>query len=156
NPWRFSFDTDDSLWIADVGQNEIEEIDRIPADEIDGANLGWSGYEGSEPYLDGDGRRPEDPVMPVFEYTHADGNCSITGGFVYRGTAIEGLQGSYLFADFCAGRVRAVRLDASGALAAEYDLGIDVDGPVSFGVDADGEPYVLASDGSVARIEPAA
>ena len=155
NPWRFAFDEDDSLWIADVGQNEIEEIDRLPADQIDGANLGWSGYEGSKPYLDGEGRRPDDAVMPVFEYTHADNNCSITGGFVYRGTAIDGLQGAYLFADFCVGRLRAVRLDATGGLAAEYDLGIDVAGPVSFAADADGEPYVLASDGSVARIEPA-
>lgn len=155
NPWRFSFDTDGSLWIADVGQNAIEEIDRIRADQIDGANLGWSGYEGSEPYLDGDGRRPEDPVMPVFEYSHDSGNCSVTGGFVYRGTAIDGLQGAYLFADFCVGRLRAVRLDDAGAFAAEFDLGIDVDGPVSFGADADGEPYVLATDGSVARIEPA-
>ncbi|MBX3286224.1 MAG: PQQ-dependent sugar dehydrogenase, partial [Actinobacteria bacterium] len=92
NPWRFSFDTDGSLWIADVGQNAVEEVDRLPAGEIEGANLGWSGYEGSEPYLDGDGRRPDDPVMPVFEYRHEDGNCSITGGFVYHGTALAGLE----------------------------------------------------------------
>lgn len=155
NPWRFSFDTDDSLWIADVGQNVIEEINHLPADDIDGANLGWSGYEGSEPYLDGDGRRPEDPWMPLFEYSHDGGNCSVTGGFVYRGTAIEDLQGAYLFADFCVGRVRAVQIDETGAFSAELDLGIDVEGPVSFAVDADGEPYVLATDGTIARIEPA-
>lgn len=154
NPWRFSFDTDGSLWIGDVGQGEIEEVDRLPAGEIDGANLGWSGYEGSKPYLDGDGRRPDDPVMPVFEYTHADGNCSITGGFVYRGTAIEGLQGAYLFADYCAGRVRAVRLDDEGAFEAEFDLGVSLGGPVSFTADADGEPYVLSGSGVIVRLVP--
>ncbi len=90
NPWRFAFDTDGSLWIGDVGQNEIEEIDLLAPDEIDGANLGWSGYEGTEPYLDGEGRRPPDAIAPVFEYRHDGGNCSITGGFVYRGKAIEG------------------------------------------------------------------
>ena len=154
NPWRFSFDTDGSLWIGDVGQGAIEEVDHLPAGEIDGANLGWSGYEGSEPYLDGDGRRPENPVMPVFEYTHEGGNCSITGGFVYRGTAIEGLQGAYLFADYCAGRVRAVRLGSDGAFAAEYDLGVSLGGPVSFAADAEGEPYVLSGSGVIVRLVP--
>jgi glucose/arabinose dehydrogenase len=154
NPWRFSFDTDGSLWIGDVGQGEIEEVDRLPAGEIDGANLGWSGYEGSKPYLDGDGRRPDDPVMPVFEYSHEGGNCSITGGFVYRGTAIEGLQGAFLFADYCAGRVRAVRLADDGTFAAEYDLGVSLGGPVSFTADADGEPYVLSAAGPIVRLVP--
>ena len=154
NPWRFSFDTDGSLWIGDVGQNAIEEVDRLPAGEIEGANLGWSGYEGSEPYLDGDGRRPDDPVMPVFEYRHRDGNCSITGGFVYRGEALDGLRGAYLFADYCAGRVRAIRLDDEGAFAAEYDLGVSLGGPVSFAADADGEPYVLSGSGVIVRLVP--
>ncbi len=154
NPWRFSFDTDGSLWIGDVGQGEIEEVDRLPAGEIDGANLGWSGYEGSKPYLDGDGRRPEDPVMPVFEYSHEGGNCSITGGFVYRGTAIDGLQGAYLFADYCAGRVRAVRLGDDGTFEAEFDLGVSLGGPVSFTADAEGEPYVLSASGVIVRLVP--
>lgn len=155
NPWRFAFDTDGSLWIADVGQNEFEEIDRLPADSIEGANLGWSGYEGSAPYLDGDGRRPADPVMPVFEYSHEGGNCSITGGFVYRGTAIEGLQGAYLFADFCAGRVRAIRVDDAGRLVAEHDLEVDVASPISFGTDGDGEAYVLSGQGPIVRLDAA-
>ncbi|MGN6695872.1 MAG: PQQ-dependent sugar dehydrogenase, partial [Aquihabitans sp.] len=154
NPWRFSFDTDDSLWIGDVGQNHVEEVDHLPKDDIDGANLGWSGYEGSEPYLDGDGRRPADPVPPVFEYTHDDGNCSITGGFVYRGKAIPALEGAYLFADYCAGRLRAVRLHDDGSLDQELDLGVDIDHPVSFTADADGEPYVLSQDGNIVRLLP--
>ena len=155
NPWRFSFDTDGSLWIGDVGQNHIEEIDHLPEGHITGTNLGWSGYEGTQPYLDGAGRRPGDPVMPVFEYTHDDGNCSITGGFVYRGKALKGLDGAYLFADYCAGTVRAIRLDGKGKLAAEYDLGVPVSGPVSFTADANGEPYVLSDAGDVVRLVPA-
>ncbi len=155
NPWRFAFDTDGSLWIADVGQNSREEINRLPADEIDGVNLGWSGFEGTEPYLDGDGRRPDDAVMPVFEYGHDDGNCSITGGIVYQGSAIEGLQGAFLFADWCAGRVRAVNLDEDGSLASELDLGVDVEAPISFGTDGDGEPFVLSGGGDIVRLTPA-
>lgn len=152
NPWRYAFDADGSLWIGDVGQNHIEEIDRLPAAEIDGANLGWSGYEGAQPYLDGAGRRPTDPVDPVFEYPHDDGNCSITGGFVYRGRAMAELQGAYLFADYCAGAIRAIRLDDDGALEQELDLGVDVDHPVSFTEDAQGEPYVLSQDGNIVRL----
>lgn len=156
NPWRYSFDSDGSLWIGDVGQNAIEEVDRLGPDEIDGANLGWSGYEGKEPYLDGDGRRPADPVPPVFEYTHDDGNCSITGGFVYRGKAIPALDGAYLFADYCAGRLRAVRVADDGSLEQELDLGVDVEHPVSFTADPDGEPYVLSQDGNIVRLLPPA
>lgn len=155
NPWRWAFDTDGSLWIGDVGQNAIEEVDHLPAGEIEGANLGWSGYEGSAPYLDGDGRRPADAVPPVFEYSHEDGNCSITGGSVYRGEAIPSLQGAYVFADYCKGRVRAIRLDDAGELAAEYDLGVDVENPISFGTDADGELYVLSAAGSIVRLTDA-
>ncbi|MCU1369736.1 MAG: sugar dehydrogenase [Ilumatobacteraceae bacterium] len=154
NPWRFSFDTDGSLWIGDVGQNAVEEIDRLPADGIEGTNLGWSGYEGSEPYLDGEGRRPDAAVPPVFEYPHQNGNCSITGGFVYRGKAIPALEGAYLFADYCAGRLRAVRLAEDGTLDQELDLGVDVSHPVSFAADAGGEPYVLSQDGNIVRLAP--
>ena len=156
NPWRFAFDDDGALWIGDVGQNEIEEVDRLPPDEIDGANLGWSGYEGSKPYLDGDGRRPADPVMPVFEYSHDEGNCSITGGFVYRGKAIPALQGAYLFADYCAGALRAIRVGDDGTLDQELDLDVAVDHPVSFSEDAQGEPYVLSQDGNIVRLLPPA
>jgi glucose/arabinose dehydrogenase len=152
NPWRFAFGTAGSLWVADVGQNAIEEITYLAADEIDGANLGWSGYEGSQPYLDGDGRRPPDPVMPVFEYPHEDDNCSITGGFEYQGSAIEGLPGAFLFADYCAGRVRAVRVNEDGTFRTEYDLGVDVASPISFGQDAQGEPYVLSAEGDIVRL----
>lgn len=156
NPWRWAFDTDGSLWIADVGQDTTEEITRLAADDIEGANLGWSGYEGSAPYLDGDGRRPDDAIPPTFEYGREGGNCSVTGGFVYRGSAIPALEGAFLFADFCAGRVRAITVDEDGAFAGELDLEIDVQQPISFGADEDGEPFVLSAGGDIVRIAPAA
>jgi glucose/arabinose dehydrogenase len=155
NPWRWAFDTDGSLWIADVGQRQWEEINHLPADEIAGANLGWSGYEGTRPYLDGDGRRSADAIPPVFEYGHEDGNCSITGGFPYRGTAIPALEGAFLFADYCAGGLRAVRLADDGTLDRELDLGIDFENPISFGQDQAGEPYVLLAGGNIVRLLPA-
>lgn len=156
NPWRWAFDTDGSLWIGDVGQDHVEEIDHLPAASIAGSNLGWSGYEGKAPYLSGDGRRPEEATPPVFEYRHEDGNCSITGGFAYRGKAIPALDGAYLFADYCAGRLRAIRLHADGTLEREFDLGIDVDHPISWTQDPQGEPYVLSQDGTIVRLLPAA
>ena len=155
NPWRFAFDPDGRLWIADVGQGSVEEINRVDAEEIDGANFGWSGWEGSEEFWDGEDQRSEDAIFPVFEYGREGGNCSITGGFVYQGTAIDGLQGAFLFADLCAGNVRAVRVDDQGELVGEYDLGVSVESPWSFGFDADGEPFVLSMNGEVVRIVPA-
>ena len=155
NPWRWSFDTDGSLWIGDVGQNKWEEIDHLPAAKIKGANLGWSGYEGTHPYLDGAGRRPANPTPPVFDYSHEGGNCSITGGFVYRGKAIAGLDGAFLFADYCAGRLRAITLGPDGKLGREIDLGVKLDAPVSFTADQHGEPYVLSDNGAISRLVPA-
>lgn len=154
NPWRFSFDEDGSIWIADVGQNAIEEINHVAAGDLEGANFGWSGYEGNEPYMDGPGRRPADPTMPIFTYTHDDGNCSITGGFTYAGPYAP-LRGAYLFADFCAGRVRAVTVDPDGRVSGAIDLGIDVDQPISFGTDGEANAYVLSAGGSVVRLEAA-
>ncbi|QXC63399.1 PQQ-dependent sugar dehydrogenase [Aquihabitans sp. G128] len=157
NPWRFSFDADGSLWIGDVGQNQWEEIDHLAADDIEGTNLGWSGREGTHENanVDPEGRTGTDPVDPVFDYSHDGGNCSITGGFAYHGKAIPELVGAYVYADYCKGDVRAIRLGDDGTLAAEYDLGLHVDSPVSFAVDADGEPYVLSGGGNVERIIPA-
>jgi glucose/arabinose dehydrogenase len=154
NPWRWSFDTDGSLWIGDVGQNKWEEVDHLPADKIKGANLGWSGYEGNHAYLDGKGRRPANPTPPVFDYSHDDGNCSITGGFVYRGKALAGLDGAYLFADYCAGRLRAITVGPDGKFGRELDLGVMLDAPVSFTADAQGEPYVLSDNGAISRLVP--
>jgi glucose/arabinose dehydrogenase len=103
NPWRFSFDrlTGD-LFVADVGQNQYEEVDFQPAGSAGGQNYGWNIMEGAHcfgiPACNTSGF-----VLPIDEYDHGQG-CSITGGFVYRGNAFPGMQGTYIYADFCSGR----------------------------------------------------
>ncbi len=153
NPWRISFDAETGdLWIGDVGEDAVEEIDLLDADDGGGrgANLGWDLFEGDRPFeLTGD--PPADLVEPVFTYTRDDGGCSVTGGVVYRGSAIPELDGSYLFGDFCDPRVRALRPAGEGGYE-PVDLGVEVPGLVSFGTDASGEVYVLGLDGTIARI----
>jgi glucose/arabinose dehydrogenase len=105
NPWRFSFDrANGDLYIADVGQNLIEEVNFQPAVSTGGENYGWKIMEGTScftnPACDRSGL-----TLPVAEFSHADGNCSVTGGFVYRGSQYPALQGTYLYADFCSGRI---------------------------------------------------
>jgi glucose/arabinose dehydrogenase len=156
NPWRFTFDAETGdLWVADVGQDSIEEIDLLPAADGGGrgANLGWNEMEGAHPF---EGSNPEGGVLPLFEYDHGEGGCSVTGGVVYRGRAIPALAGAYLFTDYCDGRLRAVRAAADASGVAE-DHTFDAEGSqlVSFGEDAAGEVYALSLDGPVYRIEAA-
>ena len=147
NPWRFSFDrATGELWVADVGQNEVEEINRVPGDE-GGLNYGWDRREGTRRF---EGERPPDAIEPVHEYPHP-GGCSVTGGFVYRGEAIPALRGSYVFADYCAGQISALRPGGSGFTATP--LGVQTQQVSSFGEDATGELYVLSQDGAVLRLD---
>jgi glucose/arabinose dehydrogenase len=107
NPWRFSFDrATGDLYIADVGQNLIEEVNFQPATSSGGENYGWKVMEGTSCFLSPACDRAG-LILPVAEYSHADGNCSVTGGFVYRGNQFPDLQGIYLYADFCSGRMWA-------------------------------------------------
>lgn len=155
NPWRFSFDAETGdLWIADVGQESIEEIDLLPAADGggSGANLGWNEMEGAHPY--DDGSNPEGAILPLFEFDHSDGGCAITGGVVYRGSAIPQLAGAYLFSDYCDGRIRAVRA-ADGVVVEERIFDAEGTELVSFGEDAQGEVYVLSLDGTIYRIDAA-
>ena len=149
NPWRFSFDSKTGdLWVADVGQDEWEEATRIPAADIAGANLGWNLFEGSRRFRDG----ADTPVvMPAVETSHDDGNCSITGGYVYRGKKIPALRGWYLYTDYCNGRIMAARVDASGTVT-ERDLGVELGSVSSFGLAANGELYVLSQSDGIFRI----
>lgn len=152
NPWRFSFDREtDDLWVADVGQDSIEEINVTAWDDAAGANYGWDIFEGSEPF-EGD-EPPDNAVMPVEEYPTGEG-CAVTGGYVYRGSAIDGLQGAYLYGDFCAGFVRAIRVE-DDEVVDRAELDVSLDQLVSFGEDADGELYVLSLSGPVQRLVPA-
>lgn len=150
NPWRFSFDSaTGSLWIADVGQNAVEEINRVRVDDA-GLNYGWPHFEGDRPF---DGGSPDGPVVdPVHTYEH-DRGCSITGGYVYRGTQIPDLTGAYLYTDYCNGTIYALATDNDGLVGADVDTGMTADSIASFGEGPDGELYVLSLDGPVYRIE---
>ena len=153
NPWRFCFDPATSLlYIADVGQGRFEEIDVSPLGAA-GLNYGWNRMEGSHcfspPACDRSGL-----ALPVVEYDHTQG-CSITGGFVYRGSAIPRLAGHYFFADYCRGWVRSFRYDHGRVLdCRQWSLG-EVGSVTSFGEDAAGELYILTQEGRVLRLAPA-
>jgi len=146
NPWRFTFDrATGDLWIGDVGQNAWEEVDRAPRGQ-GGQNYEWNLREGTHAY--NGGARPAGGVDPVYEYDHSGGNCSITGGYVYRGSRMGGLVGQYLFADFCVGRVFA--LSGGGARA----IGPVVANLSSFAQDGAGEVYVTSLNGGIYRLDP--
>jgi glucose/arabinose dehydrogenase len=149
NPWRFSFDrATGDLWIADVGQDRFEEATRLNARRIAGANLGWNLFEGTLRLRDGPA---SGVVMPEIEASHDDGNCSITGGYVYRGRRIKKLVGRYLYTDYCNGAIRAVKITKGGAVR-DRPLGIEASSVSSFGEDNDGELYVLSQSEGLSRI----
>lgn len=146
NPWRFSFDREKGdLWTGDVGQNKLEEIDIIKP----GSNYGWNVMEGTSCFrnagCDREGLEP-----PVAEYGR-DGGCSVTGGYVYRGSRIPSLVGVYVYGDFCTGNIWALRYDGyrvtQQARIADTDLQI-----ASFAEGPDGEVYVLSFTGEIARL----
>ena len=98
NPWRFSFDATGALWIGDVGQNKIEEIDRVPGPDAGrGVNFGWRRFEGDAVF--NSGTDAPDAVGPIITATHDDGACSITGSSVYESESLAELGGVYVFAD---------------------------------------------------------
>lgn len=144
NPWRFSFDrVTGQGWIADVGQNQWEEIDLME----DGGNYGWNTYEGNHCY---DGPcDPEGFIFPVWEYDHALG-CSVTGGYVYRGEDAPELAGKYVYGDYCSGRIWALDLSGFQPRNELLDVGT-FSGLTSFGEDAAGELYLVRSTGRVYR-----
>jgi glucose/arabinose dehydrogenase len=152
NPWRNAFDGE-LLYVADVGQGSVEEVNVLPFAAAAGANLGWRTMEGNDCYPPGSACDQAGLVMPVFTYTHEQG-CSITGGLVYRGAALPALAGRYFFADYCNGVLQSFRY-ADGAAAAVSDTA-DTLGSLgqvtSFGTDAAGEMYVLTDDGSVLKM----
>lgn len=154
NPWRFSFDSGTGdLWIGDVGGSLQEEIDWIPKTSTDpnpgrGANLGWDEVEGTAVT---DGEAPAGDVEPIFTYTHDEGDCSVTGGYVYRGKAVANMAGVYLFADFCKGVIRGL-VQKDGVLVEQGPLDETVPNLSSFGVDTNDELYVMSLDGPIYRI----
>lgn len=151
NPWRFSFDAvTGDLWIADVGQSTREEINRVAASAGGGQNFGWSLMEGTVPY---DGAEPDGHVPPVHEYATTGQRCSITGGYAYRGSAIVGLEGFYVFSDYCEGAIRALEI-RDGEVVGHTDLGVDGGAVAAFAQGPDLELYVLDLHGAIYRLEP--
>lgn len=154
NPWRFSFDrlTGD-LWIADVGQANLEELNIQTAGSAGGENYGWRLMEGDSCFNPASGCNDGSLTLPVLQYDHSLG-CSISGGYRYRGQDHPGLAGIYFYGDFCTGRIWGATQDAAGSWAAEELL--DTDFRISaFGEDEEGEMYVayLSSNaGAVFRI----
>jgi hypothetical protein len=163
NPWRFSFDrlTLD-LWIADVGQNALEEIDTAAFEEVtgldSGLNFGWSAFEGTARFNDDEaapGARP-----PVHEYGR-DRGCSVTGGYVVRDPELRSVYGRYVYGDYCVGELYSIVArrpgDEAPGLAPPEDqpLGVEVPSLSSFGEDAAGHIYATSLEGPVYRLEPA-
>jgi glucose/arabinose dehydrogenase len=151
NPWRFSFDpATGDLWIGDVGQNRYEEVDRLAAGTPPGANLGWNSYEGRAVYK----RQAIDRsrlVWPVAVYPHTDG-CSITGGYVYRGSEVPALRGRYVYGDFCTGRIWSLPADGGRPQLLALPR---LEGLASFGLGAHGELYATTLGGRIMRFAPA-
>ncbi len=152
NPWRWSFDRSSGLlYLADVGQNRWEEVNVVPASRA-GVNYGWRTMEGPDCFNPSSGCNRDGLHLPVLSYGHDQG-CSVTGGVVYRGAAIPGLVGHYLYSDFCGGWIRSFRLEGDTAADREERF-TNLGNVVSFGEDRDGEVYVLTSGGRVLRIAP--
>jgi glucose/arabinose dehydrogenase len=153
NPWRFSFDRKTgNLWIGDVGQGNWEEVDYRNAARVGLlANYGWSRYEGKSVY---DPAKPlvhkGDLISPVALYSHAGGACSITGGYVYRGSAVPSAQGRYFYGDFCSGTIWSFKA-GNGRLSAPRVEG-KIDQLSSFGEDGNGELYATSLSGTVSRV----
>jgi len=154
NPWRFSFDrATGDLAIGDVGQGAIEEIDFARKGRARGVNYGWRPFEGSRrtPGID-PGESAPGHVPPVLELSHADGNCSVTGGYVVRDRRVPALQGRYVYGDYCKGELRSVKLSAGSARDDRAIPGVRKVGQLSsFGEDARGRVYVTSLGGSVYR-----
>ena len=150
NPWRFTFDrlTGD-VWAADVGQDRFEEVDIIRP----GLNYGWNVMEGLHCFPRPEGRCDQRGLeMPVVEYTRGDG-CSVTGGYVYRGSRLPSLYGAYVYGDFCSGKIWGLRHDGT-RLTEQLEL---VDSRLqisSFGEDRTGELFILSFDGKIYRLKP--
>jgi glucose/arabinose dehydrogenase len=162
NPWRLTFDrSTGDLFIGDVGQGSVEEIDFQPQASSGGENYGWKMMEGTDCTGDTGNCPPETPpcdspelTLPILEYNHTDGRCSVTGGYIYRGLRIPGLFGRYLYGDYCSGEIWAGFRDGAG-WSTEL-LPIQTGQLTTFGQDIDEELYVGTGSGFLYRIDPVA
>ena len=152
NPWKFSFDrlTGD-LWIADVGQNQLEEINFQPATSEGGENYGWRCYEGNQPYNTEECAPLASFTFPVHTYPHG-GDCSVTGGYVYRGDPSSPYYGYYFFADYCSGRIWTLHYESGGWSREDFGQFPD-NGFSTFGEDFKGQLYIAGlASGNIYRV----
>jgi glucose/arabinose dehydrogenase len=148
NPWRCSFDpVTGKLWCGDVGQGAWEEIDIIE----NGKNYGWRCYEGNHTYNTSGCNYPE-YVFPIWEYGHSP-ECSITGGYVYRGPGVPALVGKYIYGDYCSSKIWS--LDYNGITPPVNEYLLNVSGSLySFGVDQQDELHIISSNGNIYQFTP--
>ncbi len=155
NAWRYSFDrlTGD-LWIGEVGQDTWEEIDFEPAN-TPGRNYGWRCYEGTHTYNTSGCQGASAYTPPIYEYNHSAANgCSVTGGFIYRGSQYPDLYGRYVFADYCSGRFWQIRPNANGTFTTQILANLTAYEYSAFGEDKNGELYVAGySSGKIYKIK---
>ena len=156
NPWKFSFDSlNGDLWIADVGQGAFEEIDKASGSGLPGDNYGWRCYEGINHDYNNSGSCPvfTSTISPVAEYDHSGGKCSITGGYIYRGTTYPDFSGKYFFADYCSNEIGL--LTGSGT---SWSLTLQTPNITkswtSFGEDINGELYIIGGGNVYKIIDP--
>lgn len=147
NPWRLSFDkATGDLYIGDVGQGDWEEIDFLAAGSPGGANFGWDFREGAHDF---EGGGPEGMIDPIAEYSHPEGGCSVTGGYVYRGSMPE-WNGIYLYGDYCTGMIWGlIQIDGGWQNQLLFDLDLTL---TSFGQDETGELYLVSDSGEILRL----
>jgi glucose/arabinose dehydrogenase len=152
NPWRMTFDSHATLWVADVGQKEWEEVTALPGDNKypggRGANLGWSAFEGTHAF--NSDVTTANPVVPVYEYNHSKGRCSISGAAVGNNTTTPGRAGWFFFGDYCAGTVSAILTDGSTTIGVE-EVASDL-GNVMAVRATNNTMYILSADGKVREI----
>ena len=151
NPWKFSFDrATNDLWIGDVGQNAREEINLTLASDTGGLNYGWRCYEGNLEYLNGN-LCPDEATLtfPVSDYSHSNGRCSITGGYVYRGSTYPNFDGLYFFADVCSQEIGYLSFDGGNWSKTFENFSGSF---VAFGEDINGELYVSSLGGTISRL----
>ncbi|MDH7914059.1 PQQ-dependent sugar dehydrogenase [Winogradskyella sp. SYSU M77433] len=149
NAWKFSFDSmTDDLWIADVGQNAREEINQAAITEA-GLNYGWRCYEGNNTYNTTGCPNSSTLTFPIYEYAHSGGRCSITGGYVYRGSTFSNMNGLYFFADLCTQEIGYLNFEG-GSWNATYE--VFSGNWVAFGEDVNNELYVADLNGSIYKI----
>jgi len=150
NPWRYSFDrANGDLYIADVGQGSIEEVDYTPRSSPGLENYGWDVYEGSSRFEE-KALGPGEPVFPVYEYNHGRG-CTVVGGYVYRGVARKAERGRYTFGDYCSGTIWSLRVTGGEATGVRVEP-FRIPSLTSFGENAAGELFATSHLGVVYRI----